>query len=40
VFDAAGEIHGDRPSEMRIGDSLVMVTLAGARQAFPGFLYV
>jgi len=40
VFGATGEIHGDRPAEMRIGDSLLMVTPAGAREAFPGFLYV
>ncbi|HZW87826.1 MAG TPA: VOC family protein [Myxococcaceae bacterium] len=40
VFGATGEIQGDRPAEMRIGDSLVMVTPSGAREAFPGFLYV
>jgi len=40
VFDAAGEHHAERPAEMRIGDSLVMVTPAGAREPFPAFLYV
>jgi uncharacterized glyoxalase superfamily protein PhnB len=40
VFGATGELTGDRPAEMRIGDSVVMVTPAGARKAFPGFLYV
>lgn len=40
VFGATGEPHGERPAEMRIGDSLVMVTTAGAREAFPGFLHV
>ena len=40
VFGASGEIQGERPAEVRIGDSLVMVTQAGAREAFPGFLYV
>jgi PhnB protein len=40
VFDATGEHVGDRPAEMRIGDSLVMVTPAGARAPFPAFLYV
>jgi PhnB protein len=40
VFDATGEHHTDRPAEMRIGDSVVMVTPAGARQSFPAFLYV
>ena len=40
VFDATGEHHDDRPAEIRIGDSLVMVTPAGARERFPAFLYV
>src|SRR5947209_20142989 len=40
VFDAAGEYQADRPAEIRIGDSLVMVTPAGARESFPAFLYV
>lgn len=40
VFDAAGDHHADRPAEMRIGDSLVLVTPAGAREPFPAFLYV
>jgi uncharacterized glyoxalase superfamily protein PhnB len=40
VFDAKGELHEDRPAEMRIGDSLVMVSGAGPRDAFPAFLYV
>ena len=40
VFDATGEVHTDRPAEIRIGDSLVMVTPAGERELFPAFLYV
>jgi len=40
VFDAVGEYHADRPAEMRIGDSLVLVTGAGVRARFPAFLYV
>jgi PhnB protein len=40
VFDATGEYHAGRPAEIRIGDSLVMVTPAGARDLFPAFLYV
>jgi len=40
VFGATGEIHADRPAEMRIGDSVVMVTAAGERELFPAFLYV
>ena len=40
VFDASGEVHRDRPAEVRIGDSLLMVSPAGARDPFPAFLYV
>ena len=41
VFDAIGEHHAERPAEMRIGDSVVMVTAAGAaRDVFPALLYV
>jgi PhnB protein len=40
VFGAVGEVHADRPSEMRIGDSLIMVTSAGERELFPAFLYI
>jgi PhnB protein len=40
VFDASGDVHPDRPAEIRIGDSLVMVTSTGEREAFPAFLYV
>jgi uncharacterized glyoxalase superfamily protein PhnB len=40
VFGATGEAPGDRPAEMRIGDSLVMVSPAGTRGLFPAFLYV
>jgi uncharacterized glyoxalase superfamily protein PhnB len=40
VFDAHGEIPGDRPTEVRIGDSLLLVTSAGERELFPAFLYV
>jgi PhnB protein len=39
-FDATGEVYTDRPAEIRIGDSLVMVTSAGERDPFPVFLYV
>ena len=35
VFDASGDVHGDRPAEIRIGDSLVMVSSAEAREPFP-----
>ncbi len=40
VFGATGDVHPDRPAEMRIGDSLVMVTSVGERGLFPAFLYI
>jgi PhnB protein len=40
VFGATGELQAGRPAEMRIGDSLVMVSQAGEREPFPAFLYV
>ena len=40
VFDAVGEVHADRPAEMCIGDSRIMVTSAGERELFPAFLYI
>jgi len=40
VFDATGDVHADRPAEIRIGDSLVMLSTAGERELFPAFLYV
>jgi len=40
VFGAAGDYRHDRPSEMRIGDSLIMISGAEVRGAMPAFLYV
>jgi uncharacterized glyoxalase superfamily protein PhnB len=40
VFGAVGEVHPERPAEMRIGDSLIMVSAAGERELFPAFLYI
>lgn len=40
VFGATGEVIGDRPAEVRIGDSLIMMSSAGERELFPAFLYV
>jgi uncharacterized glyoxalase superfamily protein PhnB len=40
VFGATGEAREGVPAEIRIGDSLVMVSPAGARELFPAFLYV
>ena len=40
VFDAVGQVQVGRPTEVRIGDSIVMVTSAVERELFPAFLYV
>jgi PhnB protein len=40
VFGAAGDIHADRPAEMLVGDSVIMVSAAGEREVFPAFLYI
>jgi PhnB protein len=40
VFDASGEAQPGRPAEMRIGDSVIMVSSAVERELFPAFLYV
>jgi uncharacterized glyoxalase superfamily protein PhnB len=40
VFGATGECRPDVPAEVRIGDSLVMVSEAGVRSPMPAFLYV
>ena len=41
VFSAQGEFHAHRPAEMRIGDSLIMISSGdGVRQYAPAFLYV
>jgi uncharacterized glyoxalase superfamily protein PhnB len=40
VFAATGHTEPNRPAEMRIGDSVVMVSEAGQREIFPAFLYV
>jgi PhnB protein len=40
TFDAAGDIPEGRPAEVRIGDSVVMISSVGEREAFPAFLYV
>ena len=41
VFDARGEYHVGRPAEIRIGDSVVMVSDGGGlRELAPAFLYV
>jgi uncharacterized glyoxalase superfamily protein PhnB len=40
AFDATGEFRTDIPSEIRIGDSLVMVSTVGPRDPMPAFLYL
>ena len=40
VFDASGEIRPGRPTELRIGDSLVLVGSTAEREPFPAFLYI
>lgn len=40
VFDAVGEVPDGRPAEIRIGDSLILVSSAGERGRFPALLYV
>jgi uncharacterized glyoxalase superfamily protein PhnB len=40
VFGATGDVHPGRPAEMRIGDSVVMVSASGERELFTAFLYV
>ena len=40
TFGATGGFRNDGPSEIHIGDSIVMVSEAGQRNAMPAFLYV
>jgi len=40
AFGATGDVRTDRPSVIRIGDSLVMVSSVGPRDTMPAFLYL
>lgn len=40
VFDAVGDFRSERPSEVMIGDSRIMISTAGPRDSMPAFLYV
>jgi hemoglobin len=40
TFDATGDVEPGRPVELRIGDSLVMISGTSERDQFPAFLYV
>ena len=40
VFAAIGEVEPGRPAEVRIDDSVIMISSTGERAQFPAFLYV
>jgi PhnB protein len=40
AFGATGEFRTDRPTVLTIGDSPVMVSSVGPREAMPSFLYL
>jgi PhnB protein len=40
AFGGTGDLRTDIPSEIRIGDSIVMVSGVGLRDAMPAFLYL
>lgn len=40
VFGATGEYHAERPAELRIGDSVILVSDMGVRTTMTAFLYV
>ncbi len=40
VFEATGEVPDGAPAQIRIGDSLLIISAAGPRERFPAFLYV
>ena len=40
AFGANGSFRDDGPSEIHLGDSIVMVSEAGVREAMPTFLYL
>ena len=40
VFGAIGDHHPGRPSELRLGDSIILVGAATEREAMSAFLYV
>ena len=40
VFGASGDYHADRPAVLSIGDSMIMISDAGIRDATQAFLYV
>jgi PhnB protein len=40
VFIAAADVAPGRPSDVHIGDSVILVSSAAEREAFPAFLYI
>jgi uncharacterized glyoxalase superfamily protein PhnB len=40
VFGGVADVEPGRPTEVRIGDSVILVTPATERDPFPAFLYV
>jgi uncharacterized glyoxalase superfamily protein PhnB len=40
VFGATGEYHPQAPAELRIGDSIIMISETGVRDTMPACLYV
>ena len=40
AFGATGDLQKERPSVITIGDSLVMISSVGPREAMPAFLYL
>lgn len=40
VFNATGEYLGERPSEIAIGDSMILISDSGERAPMTAFLYV
>jgi uncharacterized glyoxalase superfamily protein PhnB len=40
AFGGEGDLEPGRPAEVRVGDSLILVSGAGERDLFPGFLYI
>jgi PhnB protein len=40
VFGATGDYRPGAPAELRIGDSIIMISDAGVREAMPACLYV
>jgi len=40
VFEATGEYHAERPSEIVIGDSTILISESGERSPMTAFLYV